>query len=618
MENKFGGSLYISKVFNYLYIGAGLSLFLYLFAETGLERRFDLASGDQVLPTVWGIVMLCIFLLMIKILQTKEYKIKITTVDCIIFCYGVYILMLPATPYAAQHWVEYFVLAFTYLYFRNINTHSVYIFFIAISICSLWQIAYGYQQLSMPWHTISDNKGIFFNTGIFGHLLAVSCILIISGIYYGIEHKKKPVILLTSICLLLAITQLAATQSRASWVAIFAGLLVMGLSKFKPGDFFRRLNIYIRIVLILAILAFSVFSVYYLYSIKTDSANGRVLIWTVSANIFKESPITGKGLNSFEANYMDAQSVFFANNPNHHFEMLADDIFVPFNEYIKIGVEQGVTGLLFALLLIFFLIFRTKEASGNVARKALLTTTKSAFAVILVTALFSYPFEVLQFKVLSIFLIAVLSKYSTGIALFDKIKLAPTAYKYAKTGICSLLILLSIFVSIQAYNLRVGINKWEAIMRTPMEERISLLHLFEGIYPELKNNPAFLVTYSRSLERKGDYVGAIRLLKETEAIRPSYSICIELGELHYKTGDYDMAIHHWSKAANMIPARFEPLYRMAKLYHEQGNYEAAKEKACLFMNKKIKKDSPALRRMKEYMEQILYSDEENLFISRKY
>lgn len=621
MESKFGGNLYImSHIFNYLYIAPGLLLFLYLFSGIGIEKNISSISGYQIFLTIFWIVMLCPLLLAAKIQQTKKHKIRITTVDCILFCYGVYILILAINSHycTIQQWLEYFVLIFIYIYFRNINYRSIYILLFAIFVCTLWQIVYGYQQLSMPWHTISDNKGIFFNTGIFGHLLAVASILTICGIYYSIKYKKKPAILFMVICLILFVIQLVATQSRTSWLALFAGLLVIVFSRFNLRCFFRRFNIYTRAVFILTIFALAVTSMYYLYSIKADSANGRVLIWAVSANIFKENPIIGNGLNSFEANYMNAQALFFTNNSNHYFGMLADDIFVPFNEYLKIGVEQGIIGLLFVLLLIFFLIFKTNMGNRTEAETLLLVAIKSVFIAILVTALFSYPFEILQFKVLAVFLMSVLSGYSSSIKLSERIMLSPAMYKYLKMSISCLLILFLLFVSIQGYIFHTAINKWKTVMKIQSEDYITSINVFKEIYPELKTESAFLVTYSRCLERKGDYVVAIRFLKEVEKIRSSYSVSMFLGELCYKTGDYNMAIYYWNKALNMIPSRFEPLFHIAKLYDEQGDHELARLQAIRFMNKKVKKDSPAFRRMKEYMERILYSDNENLFISSKY
>ncbi len=94
----------------------------------------------------------------------------------------------------------------------------------------------------------------------------------------------------------------------------------------------------------------------FLYTQKKDSANGRLLIRKVSYNMFKENPLLGNGVNSFQAHYMDYQAKYFKDNPTSKYSQLADNTKHPFNEFIKIGVEYGVVGLLIVFSVIFFVI----------------------------------------------------------------------------------------------------------------------------------------------------------------------------------------------------------------------------------------------------------------------
>jgi O-antigen ligase len=84
-----------------------------------------------------------------------------------------------------------------------------------------------------------------------------------------------------------------------------------------------------------------------LYHFKKDSADGRLLLWTVSTKMILEKPLTGFGVDGFKKNYLLYQGEYFKNNPDSPYADLADNATSPFNEWLKIGVEQGIIGLLF-------------------------------------------------------------------------------------------------------------------------------------------------------------------------------------------------------------------------------------------------------------------------------
>ena len=71
-----------------------------------------------------------------------------------------------------------------------------------------------------------------------------------------------------------------------------------------------------------------------LYSLKKDSADGRLLIWRCSLEMIKEKPLLGYGYGGFKANYMNFQAKYFEENPDSNYSMLADNVNRPFNEYI--------------------------------------------------------------------------------------------------------------------------------------------------------------------------------------------------------------------------------------------------------------------------------------------
>jgi hypothetical protein len=144
--------------------------------------------------------------------------------------------------------------------------------------------------------------------------------------------------------------------------------------------------------------------------LKKESANGRILIGMVSAEMVKDAPLFGSGISRFKAEYMNRQADYFNAHPNSPYLMNADDVQTPFNEFLKILIEQGVTGLLLFLCLLYCL-FEKRDKEFSIIQSIIL--------FILIFGIFSYPFDKLPFVVLFIFSIAILTRKSVIYASAD-------------------------------------------------------------------------------------------------------------------------------------------------------------------------------------------------------
>ncbi len=77
-----------------------------------------------------------------------------------------------------------------------------------------------------------------------------------------------------------------------------------------------------------------------LYLYKRNSADGRLLIWTVCLEMIKERPWFGWGLDGYIAQYMNYQADYMNANPKSPFTLLAGETQNPFNEFLHIGICQ--------------------------------------------------------------------------------------------------------------------------------------------------------------------------------------------------------------------------------------------------------------------------------------
>ncbi|PWD99011.1 O-antigen ligase family protein [Marinilabilia rubra] len=177
-----------------------------------------------------------------------------------------------------------------------------------------------------------------------------------------LQQGIKWLSLLTIISILLIIP---AAQSRAAWLAGIAGCLYVFLT--YPGSIslrdklkasFKRLRLFTRFLIITGAIIVIIGAGTGLYLMKQGSANGRLLMWQITAQLIKDRPLTGHGNGAFSALYMDEQANWFeSGNGTNAQTAVAGSPEAPFNEPLKLWLEKGLIGLLLAgavLGIIFF------------------------------------------------------------------------------------------------------------------------------------------------------------------------------------------------------------------------------------------------------------------------
>jgi len=239
-------------------------------------------------------------------------------------------------------------------------------------------------------HHTFDMTGTFGNPGPLGGYLAV-VITVLIGLYSEYCRHSRLKWLLLVFLVLFSITILL-TESRAGWLATFIG--VGSLCLFDKRNRKWAFSIFQKIGIIVFVLFFIV-SIYYY---KKDSADGRLLIWHVASEMIGDAPFAGHGIGSFEKQYMYYQAHYFEIHPYSQYARLADNIIYPYNEFLRIGVELGMIGLIIVLGIIIS-VFKYASYQGN--NKIYL----GAFIAWLTFSMFSYPSHVLLLWLLVPFLL---------------------------------------------------------------------------------------------------------------------------------------------------------------------------------------------------------------------
>ena len=150
-------------------------------------------------------------------------------------------------------------------------------------------------------------------------------------------------------CIGTAIVVLPAGMSRSAWIAVVVSCAwVYALYRLDRKQAATRLRQHKRWYIIGGILGGILLlgGSASLYTLKKDSADGRFLMWKITTKAIQKQPITGTSLGGFPAAYAETQAEYMASGKATEQEKLvAGCPEYAFNEYLQIGLEQGLVGL---------------------------------------------------------------------------------------------------------------------------------------------------------------------------------------------------------------------------------------------------------------------------------
>ncbi|MDR3266252.1 MAG: O-antigen ligase family protein [Tannerella sp.] len=584
-----------------LSFGGLMLLFCYAFSPYRFDKPLVFYNQIEVILVVTALTAICTACLCVKNFRSTGVFWAINSIDVILALYLLFVL-LRFIHHPVGNEPVYKLLSFAGLYFvfRHLPSRLASYYLYLLPLCLLLQIWYGYQHLTNPWQGFSDIKGQFFNTGILGGFTAVVLISLI-GLIVFMQTKKNYLHKIALLLLALPIgLQLLFSQSRAAWLAVLisAGFLGIRYGKEKLQNF--HFSGWKKGVLVCMFLVVGILLSAKLYTFKKDSADGRLLIWTVSRQLLQEKPLTGLGPGGFQARYMLEQGAYLGAHPDSPWAVLADDTVVPFNEFLKIALEQGIAGLLLVVVILFLAFSDSNRKAPSPDEGGMLRVVQGIFAALLVFACFSYPFDYIEFQALAAFCLA-------SIARTKKVKPFRIPKMIRKSAVCGVFLFCGITLySLYDYSLLT--KQWNRTMMLFPRNKDMALEAFGKLYPALRHDARFLAMYGGSLHMAERYAASITVLKEAMQLHASAQALMLLGESYATSGDYNQALAAYETASQMIPSLFKPHYNMAKIFFAQGDYEQAKQKAREVLQKKIKIDTPAIDRMKMEMQDILHYD----------
>ncbi len=438
---------------------------------------------------------------------------------------------------------------------------------------------------------------------------------------------------LTSITIIAILLVLPASKSRSAWIAAIASFLfILGngwyfgsIGKINPTflnwrrEFGRKYkSTFVKITAVVIVLAIFSGGLFALYNMKKDSANGRVFIWKVTAQMIKQKPLFGHGLNKFDAHYMDYQADYFKKKPTSNESFVADNTKYAFNEFLRITSETGVIGLTICLAILYFVLFG-KSIQLSQKEKLLLISLRAAIVAIIVFALFSYPAKILPIKLNFILFLSLSTNYIVplrniklknarinNVGLYKLKKPENGKTSFAQIIIIFLFLSVLYYVSVNGYKLYHANLKWKIAFTTyQMGAYKASLKDYVEAYPSLRFNGDFLLSYGKALSMADEHKKAINILEQAKNYYPNTILYTALGDSYKALSKTGKAETSYLQAWYMIPSRFYPKYLLAKLYYDTGQNDKATNIAEELLKKEVKIQSTAIEEIKDEMKKII-------------
>lgn len=446
-----------------------------------------------------------------------------------------------------------------------------------VGLCAAggYELWTGFMQLAgreASRHHLFDVTGTFFNPGPYAIFVAVVLAVSVAWWYrHGEAFAGRGRWSRMGACSVAAVAVfcfpvLVATWSRAAWVAVAVAAACL---LWKAH---RRMVLWGMGVAVYAGVA--------AYFLKQGSADGRLLMTMVAGRAWAGEWLCGHGLGGYAQAYGAAQEAFFAARPGSPLSVVAGSPEYAFNGVLGVGVEQGVLGVVPALVLGLWslaVLCRRGEVSAY------------GWLVLLVSSLFSYPFALWPFLSLAVAWVALAVSLEAGTAEVRWWKRTAVWPVVAAGGWCVWNLSDDTARRVEAY---------EEFRRVRGIQDVAFLEDYRKKYEDLKAYPDFLFTFGTALREAGRYNESNAMLRQGTRVSCDPVFYTLMGNNYRDLGAVAEAESAYRKAFGMLPGRMYPLYRLMKLYEAEGQMRKAEEMARQIIAFRPKVDSPAVREMK--------------------
>jgi O-antigen ligase len=434
------------------------------------------------------------------------------------------------------------------------NIFSILTFFIVLySFYNYFQIL---THIGISHQSIYEIKASFSHKNILSEVLFLLFPFSLYGLFCSTSKLFKIIGIINSIGIIFLIIVLI---TRAVWLSFFLGLIITTVSFLIISKKEIKINLLKKKITYYYIVSgfFLVFTSLFIYSqldnfetIKKstlkifstyDSSMHRIELWKRSYQVFKESPIIGKGLSNWRIEVLKYGNKNLQSQDNITFYQR------PHNDYLWILAEQGIIGMLLYLTLIFLIFYYLiKLINKSILTHDIIFYWLMFYLLIgyLIFSFFSFPKERVEHNLfIGIIFGFIIYKYNELIIIPTK---KTSKLLLNKLGILVLIIILT-FSNIFAY-----------------KRYISEMHLKKAFEARSKSDWNLVI---KEIEKAESYAYQIDPF--------STPLKWYSGEAYYNLSEYDKAFSNFSDSYKLNPFHIHVLNNLATCYELKGNHNLA-------------------------------------------
>ena len=514
----------------------------------------------------------------VLILVWRKQQMSLSAIDIVVALWFAYVMFrgyVDSTYPCANFVLRVMQMVALYVCLRVLFSSVIVserIIVLLLLICAIYEVILGANQMlnGGSRHYLYSMTGTFLNPGPYSIFLSMGLVMSckIKKEYYA---DKGFLPSMMSLLPLVFLTLLPSTWSRAAILSAAICLSVIYWEQWK------RYRWYVFGGLFLILIG--------LYFIKQGSADGRSIIYMISLLSICHNPVFGSGIGSFCHQYAEEMANFSSQHPTFNFQS-ADVIDGAFNSILQIGVEQGLVGVGFAVVLVVLIYVRLVKY-GKILGMGLLC--------LLIFSMFSYPFDQLPYQIIFVLIAAYAgNSQKEMICSFSW-------YHYIKKSLVPLsLFCLIAIISVFSHQQIVERAKAEAdYQRIAWMNSTAFIDDYYNHLPIMIGNEHFLFVFSKVLAKDGRYNDSNAILRLGTRISSDPMFYVIQGNNYSEMGFYKEAETAYEKAFAMMPNRLYPLYQLMLLYEKEGDVDRLRQMAQRVLAFKEKVSSSATKDMKK-------------------
>lgn len=301
--------------------------------------------------------------------------------------------------------------------------------------------------------------------------------------------------------------------------------------------------------------------------IHPDKSAGRMLMWNVTTKAILEQPVTGTGLGGFSTSYAKTQADYLSSGKASDIERFAACCpRFAFNEYLQIGLEYGIAGLLLFSLWIGFVLYyglKNKQVGST-----------GCIIGLLFFSMYSYPLQLPSFWVLLLFF------SSTCVTIPGKLqKPSPKTFPYI--GTFAALAACMLFFGQRSYY--TSYKEWKTlrVLEQKNEHNVAAQG-YQTLYPKLSHQVEFLREGARCLQKNKQFADAVIWTNRALQLSADPEFYDIMAKSYRKLGLYKQAEKCLLQCLHILPERIETYYQLTKLYSEKSYYQPDKLKLAAY------------------------------------